>query len=272
MKNFPNRLFDLKGRVIVLTGSAGVLGTEYANTLSAAGANCILVDINDGANKKLEKTLARKYSTRPMAYSADISDAREIKKLSGAVLKKYKRVDGLVNNAVLNHTVLQTKSGTPKFENFPLEYWEQSILSNQTSVFICCREFGAIMAKRKKGVIVNISSTYGLVGPDQRIYGKSKINAPVSYAATKGSIINMTRYLAAYWHKQNVRVNTLSPGGVENRKYQSKEFIRKYSEKTMLGRMAKKSEYNGALLFLVSDASSYMTGSNLIVDGGWTAW
>ena len=128
------------------------------------------------------------------------------------------------------------------------------------------------LSKQKKGVIVNISSIYGVVGNDQRIYGKGGINAPPSNAVSKAGIINLTRYLAAYWHKKNIRVNTLTLGGVKDESYQTKRFIKNYSEKTMLGRMASKIEYNGALLFLLSDASSYMTGSNLIVDGGWTAW
>ena len=141
-----------------------------------------------------------------------------------------------------------------------------------TGVYLCSQEFGKIMSKQKKGVIINISSIYGMVGADQRIYGNNKLNLPVSYAASKGAILNLTRYLAAYWHGQNIRVNTLTLGGVQDTRYQDKKFIEKYSEKTILGRMAKKHEYNGAILFLMSDASSYMTGSNLIVDGGWTAW
>ena len=128
------------------------------------------------------------------------------------------------------------------------------------------------MAKQKNGVIVNISSIYGMTGADQRIYDKSNLNSPVSYAASKGGIVNLTRYLAAYWHKKNVRVNTLTLGGVKDESYQNKKFVNKYSEKTILGRMANKEDYQGAILFLMSDASSYMTGSNLIIDGGWTAW
>ena len=272
MKYPINDLFDLKNKVIVLTGSAGVLGTEFAHTLSSAGANIVLVDIDCNKNKKLEKTLSKKYHTHSKSYCVDVSNPAEIKKLKSEILKKFKKIDGLINNAFLNHTVIQSESGSKKLEHFPFEDWEQSIRTNLTSVFLCCKEFGSVMENQRNGVIVNISSIYGLVGPDQRIYGNSKINAPISYAATKGSIVNLTKYLATYWYNKNIRVNTLSLGGVENKKYQSKEFIKKYSEKTTLGKMAKKSDYNGAILFLLSNASSYMTGSNLIIDGGWTAW
>jgi len=143
---------------------------------------------------------------------------------------------------------------------------------NLTGAFLCSQEFGKEMKKRKKGVIVNIASHYGLIGADQRIYGDSGLNLPASYAASKGAIVNLTRYLAAYWHGKNIRVNTLTPGGVFDQKYHSPNFVKKYSEKTILNRMAKSDEYNAAILFLISDASSYMTGSNLIIDGGWTAW
>ena len=128
------------------------------------------------------------------------------------------------------------------------------------------------MAKQKNGSIINISSIYGLVGADQRIYGKSKLNSQVSYSATKGSIVSITRYLASYWHRKNVRVNTLTLGGVEDKSYMKTKFVKNYSEKTILGRMARKDDFNGSLLFLASDASSYMTGANLVIDGGWTAW
>ncbi|MGI0057157.1 MAG: SDR family oxidoreductase, partial [Nitrosarchaeum sp.] len=135
---------------------------------------------------------------------------------------------------------------------------------------LCCKEIGKVMVKQKSGVIVNISSIYGMVGADQRIYGKSKLNSVSSYATTKGGIINLTRFLAAHWNKKNIRVNTLSLGGVYSK--QDRQFVKNYSYRTILGRMASKDEYRGAILFLTSDASSYMTGANLVVDGGWTAW
>jgi NAD(P)-dependent dehydrogenase (short-subunit alcohol dehydrogenase family) len=269
-----SKLFDIKNRNIVITGSSGLLGSQYANILSASGANVILVDLDSIKNKKLERSLRKKYRTKARSYITDISNLQEVKKLAKNVLRDFKKIDGLVNNAAFTSKAAKEESDNPygSLENFPMKIWQKSIDINLTGVFFCSQAFGKIMAKQGKGVIVNIASNYGLVGADQRIYGKSGLNLPISYAATKGAVVNMTRYLAAYWSGKNIRVNTLSPGGVLDITYQDKKFIKKYSEKTILGRMARKDEYNGAILFLISDASSYMTGANLIIDGGWTAW
>ena len=266
-----NKLMDIKKKTIVLTGSAGFLGPQYADFLSDAGANVILVDIDHTKNKKLEQKLARKYSTKPMAIQCDITDENSVKTMKNQILKRFNRIDALVNNAVF-HPKTKNKNSPIKFESFPLELWNNAIAVDLNGTFLCCRELGAIMKKQKKGTIINISSIYGLVGADQRIYGKSKLNSPISYAVTKSAIINLTKYLASYWHNTNVRVNTLTLGGVEDDLYMNPEFVKNYSKKTILGRMAEKSEYNGGLLFLISDASSYMTGANLVIDGGWTAW
>lgn len=264
-------MFDLTNKTIILTGSAGRLGFHYAHVLSEAGANVILVDIDSKKNKRLEKELAREYHTNPMECTVDITKREEIINLKNEVVKKYKKIDCLINNAFYSPRQDVVTSAMP-FVLFPLELWNRMLAVNLTGIFLCSQEIGKVMVKQKKGVIVNISSIYGMNGADQRIYGKSKLNPSVSYAATKGAIINLTRYLAAYWHQKNIRVNTLTLGGVVDRSYMDDGFIKKYSEKTMLGRMAREDEYKGALLFLVSDASSYMTGANLVVDGGWTAW
>ena len=269
-----SKLFDIKNRNIVITGSSGLLGSQYANILSASGANVILVDLDSIKNKKLERSLRKKYRTNARSYTTDISKLQDVKKLAKNVLRDFKKIDGLVNNAAYTSKGAKEKSDNAfgSFENFPVKIWQKSIDINLTGVFFCSQAFGKIMLRQRKGVIVNIASHYGLVGADQRIYGKSGLNLPISYAATKGAVVNMTRYLAAYWNGKGIRVNTLSPGGVIDTTYQDKKFIKKYSERTILGRMAKRDEYNGAILFLISDASSYMTGANLIVDGGWTAW
>tara|TARA_Y100001936_G_C15991029_1_gene622318 strand:- start:190 stop:1020 length:831 start_codon:yes stop_codon:yes gene_type:complete len=269
-----SKLFDLEGRNIVITGASGLLGSQYANTLSSAGANIILLDVDTAKNEKLKSALVKKYKNKISAYTVDISDQTEVNKTSKKIIKDFKNIDGLINNAAYTSKGAKEKSDNAfgSFENFPIDIWQKSLDINLSGVFFCSQAFGKIMAKQGKGVIVNIASTYGLVGADQRIYGKSGLNLPISYAATKGAIVNFTRYLAAYWHGKNIRVNTLSPGGVMDKTYQEKTFIKKYSEKTILGRMANKDEYNGAMLFLISDASSYMTGANLVVDGGWTSW
>jgi NAD(P)-dependent dehydrogenase (short-subunit alcohol dehydrogenase family) len=266
-----NSLFSLKNRTAVLTGSAGRLGKRFAEVLSSAGANVILVDIDILNNKKLEQELIKKFHTKAISLNLDISNQNDMKKLINLVLSKYKKIDILINNA---HFVSRThpKRDAP-FEEYPLDLWDKTITINMRGLFLCCQEIGKVMSEQKKGVIVNISSIYGVVGADQRIYGKSRLNSPAFYAATKGAMVNLTRYLAAYWHRQNIRVNTLTLGGVFDEKlHKDKNFVKNYSEKTMLGRMAKPEDYEGPLLFLASDASSYVTGTNLIVDGGWTAW
>lgn len=261
------KTFDVSNKVIIITGSAGLLGEQYADGFSQAKANVVLADINYQAAEKLAKNLKIKYKTKPLPIKFDITDKQSIKDMISKVLRKYGRIDVLINNAVDQGN---TKSRTTHFEDLNVEDWNRAISVNLTGVFLCCQEVGKVMLKQKNGVIINISSTYGLVAPDQRIYGKSGQNASIFYSATKSGILNMTRYLASYWRNTGIRVNTLTPGGVE--KGQDPQFIRNYAEKTMLGRMAKKDEYVGAMIFLASDASSYMTGSNLVIDGGWTAW
>lgn len=265
-------LFDLTGKVIVLTGSAGRLGTNFAHILSDAGSDVILVDIDDKKNNQLANTISEQYDTNPLTCNIDITKKTQLLQISKLILKKYGKIDGLVNNAFYSPR-LNVKQSAIEFEDYPSDLWNNTVSVNLTSVFLCSQIFGRIMVKQKTGgSIVNISSIYGINGADQRIYGKSTLNSSPSYAATKGAIINLTRYLAAYWHRKNIRVNTMTLGGVLDKSYMDKTFIKKYSEKTMLGRMANSDEYNGALLFLLSNASSYMTGGNLILDGGWSSW
>ena len=271
-RKMSSDLFDLTGKVIVLIGSAGRLGENFAYTISDAGSNVILIDIDDEKNRKLQKSILKKSKTKPLAFKVDITKKDELLEVSREIVKKYGKIDGLVNNAFYSPRQNIEKSAN-KFENFELGLWNDVVSVNLTGVFLCSQIFGKIISNQKTGgTIVNISSIYGINGADQRIYGKSKLNSPPSYAATKGAIVNFTKYLAAYWNRKNIRVNTMTLGGVLDETYMDKKFIKNYSEKTMLGRMANKDEYNGALLFLLSNASSYMTGANLILDGGWSAW
>lgn len=271
MKNIIDRYFDLNEKIIVLTGSAGILGTQYAHVLSEAGANVILIDINKKNNEKLKEELKEKYHTKPFSLSTDITNKKEIKHMVKEILKNYKGIDVLINNAVF-HPNLKGKKQSHDLKSYPSELWEKSISVDLTGTFFMCQEIGEVMEKQRKGIIINISSIYGINGADQRIYGKNKLNSSPVYSATKGAIVNLTKYLAANWYNQNIRVNTLSLGGVQVDSYMDKKFVKNYSHKTILGRMAKKNEYNGAILFLASEASSYMTGANMIIDGGWTAW
>jgi|TARA_B110000495_G_scaffold109731_1_gene94980 NAD(P)-dependent dehydrogenase (short-subunit alcohol dehydrogenase family) len=261
------KIFDLNGKVIIITGSSGMLGTQYAYALSECGANVVLADIDISKSKITEKQIKNFFSTDPMSIKLDLTNKESILSMTSTVIKKYSKIDVLINNAAYQGNSKIRSSG---FENLELETWNQAIDVNLTGVFLCCQSIGKQMIKQKSGNIINIASTYGLVGPDQRIYGKSGQNSAIFYAATKSAILNLTRYLATYWEGKGIRVNTFSPGGVENN--QDPNFIKRYSKKTPLGRMAKKDEYVGSIIFLASDASSYMTGSNLIVDGGWTAW
>ena len=269
--NNAQKIFDIKGKTVVLTGSAGKVGSRFAHTLSNAGANVILVDKESKKNTKLESEIIQKYKTKAIAQNIDINDSIQVENLVEFVLKKYKKIDVLINNAHIvprNHP----KRDAP-FEKFPVELWDETISDNMRGIFLCSQKIGKSMVKRKKGIIVNISSIYGIIGPDQRIYGKSRLNSPAYYSATKGAMVNLTKYLASYWGPKNIRVNTLTLGGIYDKKLHSeKEFVKNYSNKTMLGRMSNKEDYDGAILFLASDASSYMTGSNLIIDGGWTTW
>tara|TARA_B100001758_G_scaffold36650_1_gene27931 strand:- start:151 stop:948 length:798 start_codon:yes stop_codon:yes gene_type:complete len=261
------KVFDFSNRVIVITGAAGLLGSEYADGFCQAGGNVVLADKNFEKCKKLAAKLEKKYGVKSLPIKLDVTNPNSIKKMVAHITKKFSKIDVLVNNAIYPEIGKIKKT---KFEDFPLDVWKKGIDVNLTGMFLCSQQIGKIMKKQKNGVIINISSIYGIKGPDQRIYGKTKIIKSALYATTKGAVINFTKYLASYWNRTGIRVNTLSLGGVEEN--QDRNFKKKYSDKTMIGRMAKKDEYVGALLFLSSDASSYMTGSNLVIDGGWSAW
>ena len=261
------KLFDLHDKIVIITGAAGNLGSQYAEGLSQMGANVVLCDIDFKKCEKISDNLNKRYDVESISLKLDLTKKSSISNLVKKTVQKFSKIDVLINNAAYQGT---PKTRTTSFENLDLSEWNSAISVNLTGIFLTCQEVGKIMKKQGSGNIINIGSTYGLVAPDQRIYGKSGQNAASFYSATKSAVINLTRYLASYWENSGIRVNTLSPGGVKRN--QDKSFIKNYSKKTMIGRMANKDEYVGAVIFLASDASSYMTGSNLIIDGGWTAW
>jgi len=259
--------FNLSSKTVILTGGAGFLGTVYAEALLKSGSNLVLADLNFSKCKKISNSLNKKFSNQCIPIKLDVTKKQSIKSLVSKTMKKFGSIDVLINNAANQGN--KSLRGR-KFEEFPLSEWNKELAVNLTGVFLCCQEVGKIMLSQKSGSIINISSIYGNVAPDPTIYEKTGLNPTIAYSTTKGGIITLTKFLASYWHKHGIRVNSLSLGGVENN--QNAEFIKKYSSKTMIGRMAKKDEFLDILLLLASDGSSYMTGSNVIVDGGWTAW
>jgi len=263
------KFFNIKNKVAIITGGGGFLAGPFAEILAEAGAKIVVVDINKDKITKRAERISDKFGVKSLALETDITDEKAVKKMVQTVVKKLGSIDILINNAALNPVVdLMSGEQFTAFEKYPLNLWKKEMEVNLTGAFICLKEVGKQMMKQKKGVVINISSIYGMAAPDQRIYKKGKFK-PASYCVTKGAILNLTKYLSSYWGK-NIRVNCLSLGGVYSN--QDKDFIKKYSAKTMLGRMADKDEIKAPLLFLASDASSYMTGANLVIDGGWTAW
>ena len=269
--------FDLKDRVAIVTGGAGLLGAEFCKTLAEAGASVAVVDLNIEAAKKVADVLSKDgYNVK--GFGGDITKPDSVKGFVASLLSDFGRLDILVNSAALDPKFdpdAASKGIAPgNFEDYPLDQWNAALNVNLTGMFLITQACVKPMIEHgKKGSIINICSTYGLNGPDQRIYikdGKRVAFKPVYYTVTKAGVLGFTKYLAAYYADTEIRVNALTPGGVFNN--HEEYFVKNYSAKTILGRMARKDEMNGALLFLASDASSYMTGNNVVVDGGWTAW
>lgn len=269
--------FDLTGRVAVVTGGVGLLGAEFCRTLAEAGAAVAVVDLNAPASQAVAHELTSS-GYNAFAIPSDITRPDSVSAVVEKVLTVFGRLDVLVNSAALDPKFdpdAVSKGITPgAFEDYPLDLWNSALNVNLTGMFLMTQACVKPMIEQgKKGSIINICSTYGLNGPDQRIYvkaGKRVAFKPVYYTVTKAGVMGFTKYLAAYYAGTEIRVNALTPGGVFNN--HEDYFVQNYSAKTILGRMAKKDEMNGALLFLASDASSYMTGNNVVVDGGWTAW
>ena len=276
----PNRvqqLFDLSGRVAIVTGGAGLLGYYHGAILAAAGAHVVLLDLGIADPAGRAAQLNGAYGVECAGLEADVTSEASLTGVRDLIIDKFGRIDILINNAANNPKVEDSEGKNwSRLENFPIEVWDVDIRVGLTGAFLCSRVFGAEMVKRGSGVIVNVSSDLGVIAPDQRLYRNEGLAEdaqpvkPVTYSVVKTALIGLTRYLATYWSSAGIRVNSISPGGVLNG--QPEEFLDRLNQLIPMGRMANRDEYQGAILFLCSDASSYMTGSNLVIDGGRTCW
>lgn len=272
MASYLDNLFNLEGKVVIITGGTGLLGRAFTRSFLECGAKVVFTSTSQSKADEFAGELKKQFGENVLGLAVDVSKNEDVEMLVSRVREAFGKIDVLINNAGIPGN-FSSDTVAPIFENYPRDEWDKMWDVNVTGMFLCAQEAGKEMAESGGGAIINISSIYGLVGPDQRIYEKEsgeKFIKPVAYSVTKGAIINFTRYLATYWGDKNIRVNTLAPGGIFNN--QDIEFIKKYSGRTPLRRMAKTEDIIGPALFLASDASKYMTGATLVVDGGWTAW
>lgn len=278
MKNVLEK-FLITDRVCVITGGAGLMGDNHARAVLCGGGVAVLVDV-DSDKLKIEKTRLQESFDSPNieTYVTDITDRGQLETVRDDLVKKYGHIDILINNAANNPKVESSAENMAaiRFDNFPIHIWQDDIAVGLTGAFLCTQVFGKQMERQRSGVILNISSDLGVIAPDQRIYRKEGIPdeeqtvKPVTYSVIKHGLIGLTKYTATYWAKDGIRCNAICPAGIENG--QDEEFIKKLTDLVPMGRMAAKDEYQGTVLYLISDASTYMTGATVIVDGGRTCW
>ena len=272
--------YDLTGKTALITGAAGLLGMEHAAALLESGAKVVLSDIGECALESAHTTLSQHFDSAQIVTKVmDVSRWEAIRSVADQLWSDGIRIDILVNNAAIDPKVKgdQGVLETSRLENFPLEQWNLQVAVGLTGAFLCSQVFGTAMARDGKGgVILNIASDLSVFSPDQRLYRKEGLPEdmqpvkPVTYSVIKAGLVGLTRYLATYWADKRVRANALSPGGVSNG--QGEEFVQRLSSLIPLGRMAQRDEYRAAVQFLCSDASSYMNGQNIVMDGGRSAW
>jgi NAD(P)-dependent dehydrogenase (short-subunit alcohol dehydrogenase family) len=273
MSALDETLFDVSGRVIVVTGGFGQLGRQFCSTLARRGARVAALDQAADAGRARE-TFGDAHD-QILSVPVDITSRSSVEAALATVNAKWGTPYGLVNAAALDAPPGAPPAENGPFESYPESSWDRVMEVNVKGTFLCCQTIGGQMAQAGRGSVINVSSIYGAVSPDQRIYAYRReagevFYKPVAYSASKSALFNMTRYLATYWSPRNVRVNTVTFGGVFNN--QDERFLTGYTARVPMGRMARPDEYNGAIVFLLSDASSYMTGSNMVLDGGLTAW
>ena len=270
MGTSEDQLFSVRDRIVAVTGGSGRLGSSFCTALLSRGAKVAVLDAAPPA------ALKGRGSDASLRFEAvDVADRASLADALANIERDWGVPHGLVNAAAIDAPPDAPPEENGPFETYPAESWDKIMAVNVKGVMLSCQVIGAAMAEAGRGAIVNIASIYGLVSPDQRLYDYRRARGetfykPVAYSASKSALLNLTRYLATYWAGQGVRVNTLTPGGVFAG--QERDFLDGYEARVPLGRMARADEYDGAVLFLLSDASSYMTGANLVVDGGWTAW
>lgn len=271
--------FKITGKVIIITGGAGLIGRRHTEAVLEGEGIPVLLDIfPEPLAKVKEEFLSRYPQSKIETYVADITDRACLEGIRDDLLAKYGHIDGLINNAANNPKVEggSKNLGAMRFHNLPLSIWEDDMRVGLTGAFLCCQVFGYEMEKQKSGVIINISSDYGVISPNQNIYKKEGVPEeeqtvkPVSYSVVKHGIMGLTKYLATYWAKSGIRVNTLCPASLSNG--QNEEFVHKISELIPMGRMSRPEEYPATVLYMLSEASSYMTGATVILDGGRTIW
>ncbi len=270
-------MFSLKNKNIVVTGSLGLLGREFVESIAEYQGNLILIDLDQSKLDEQAKKIETKYNIKCKGYSIDISKESNFQKKIKVILNEFQKIDGLINNAANNPKVENSDQSFSRLENFDLNIWDNDLNVGLKGSFLCIKYFGKEISQNTDGgSIINISSDLGLIAPDQSLYRLENLHddlqpvKPVTYSVVKTGLIGLTKYVSTYWAHKGVRCNALCPGGVENN--QDPEFINKLSTKIPMNRMAKKDEYRGSVIYLLSDASSYVNGAIIVADGGRTAW